>query len=253
MKSAFVKKQSLAPGIISLVLSRPDKRNALHTEMLDQLCEQLIELEREHSTKVLILEGEGDDFCSGGDVSMMKSQSDVFAGDLWHIAEKYKHSFQRSTKLLHELGCFTIAKLRGRAIGAGFGLAIHCDFRMADPKASLHAGFLSIGLVPGDGSLWKLTQMIGPARIHEFILMKRSLLAAQAKDWGMISEVVDADQLSDRTLEFATQLASYGREVIQSYKASVRAASTMSLEDYLLLMRNLQAPLHFSDFHKCQF
>jgi 2-(1,2-epoxy-1,2-dihydrophenyl)acetyl-CoA isomerase len=249
----LVKRDQISPEIVSLCFNRPEKRNALNTEMINQIVDQLVLIEREHKTKVVIIEGEGEDFCSGGDTSNMKSHRDVFEGSSWSIVDKYKHSFQTLTKTLLSMSCFTIAKVQGRAIGAGLGIAMNCDFRIAEKQTSFHAGFLAIGLIPGDGSLWRLTRMLGPAKINEFVLMQKSLLASEAREWGMVSDVVDSEQLAERTFELASQLAHYGREVIQSYKAAVSAAETMSLDDYLLLLRNMQSHLHRTDFHNCQF
>ncbi|MDH4467221.1 MAG: enoyl-CoA hydratase/isomerase family protein [Bacteriovoracaceae bacterium] len=249
----LVKRDQVTPEIVSLCFNRPEKRNALNTEMIEQMIDHLIFIERNHQSKVIIIEGEGEDFCSGGDVSNMKRHHDVFEGTPWNIAEKYKHSFQRLTKVLLEMSCFTIAKIQGRAIGAGLGIAMHCDLRIACEKSSINAGFFSLGLIPGDGSMWRLTRILGPAKVNEFVLLKKTLTALEAKEWGLVSEVIPSEQLSERSFEVAGQLSKSGREVIQSYKASLRAADTMSLDDYLLLLRNMQSHLHTTSYHQCQF
>jgi 2-(1,2-epoxy-1,2-dihydrophenyl)acetyl-CoA isomerase len=246
----LVKKDQINPEIAILTLNRPEKRNALNADLLNQLMEHLELLERNHQVKVVIIDAEGIDFCSGGDTSNMKRHLDVFKGNAWNISDNYKYSFQGLTKLLSELSFFTIAKLHGQSVGAGLGIGISCDFRIAADTAILRPGFLSIGLIPGDGSLWKLTKMIGPAKVNELLFIKQEITAKEAKSWGLVSEYCEQDQLAERTFDLANQLCKLGREVIHSYKISQRASVSMSLDDYLLLIRQLQSQLHFTDFHQ---
>jgi enoyl-CoA hydratase/carnithine racemase len=186
-------------GITVLRLDRVDRRNALVPALLDGLVARLRQLAS--SSRPLVLTGSGPAFCAGADLKWMATTEDpsVAVADLVAV-----HHLAITTLL--EMPVPVIAAINGAVAGGGMGLALACDYRIAAERASFTAAYFRLGLTPDGGASAFLTQTIGSARMMELMLTNRRLGADEARDWGLVNEVVGDEQLLERAVEFARSL-----------------------------------------------
>jgi enoyl-CoA hydratase/carnithine racemase len=187
----------LRDSIATLTLNRPEALNALAGSMREDLL-SAIETARD-SASVLVITGSGDAFCSGGDVKYMASARPE---DLALLVGQGK----RVVKALRSLPIPTLASIGGVAAGAGLGLALACDLRIASPSARLGATFARIGLHPDWGCTYSLTRICGPAVARELIFSGRLVDADEARRLGLVHRVVSPGDLASATRETAEAL-----------------------------------------------
>jgi len=186
--------------IATLTLNRPDKRNAISFELIDDLMRAMKEVEK-LSAQVLILTGAGKAFCSGMDLDNLKAL-------LGRSAEQNLKDSQTMVRLfrsLYEFPKVTIAAVNGAAIAGGTGLAVLCDFTLAVPEAKFGYTEVRIGFVPAIVSTFLLRQ-VGERQARDLLLTGRIITAEEALRIGLINEIVSAEKLSSRARELAGQL-----------------------------------------------
>ena len=187
-------------GVATITLNRPDKRNAISFELIDDLLRALGEVEKS-SAQVLILTGAGKAFCSGMDLDNLKAL-------LGRSAEQNLKDSQTMVRLfrsLYEFPKVTIAAVNGAAIAGGTGLAVLCDFTLAVPEAKFGYTEVRIGFVPAIVSTFLLRQ-VGERQARDLLLTGRIITAEEALRIGLINEIVSAEKLSSRARELAGQL-----------------------------------------------
>jgi len=187
-------------GVATITLKRPDKRNAISFELIDDLLRALGEVEKS-SAQVLILTGAGKAFCSGMDLDNLKAL-------LGRSAEQNLKDSQTMVRLfrsLYEFPKVTIAAVNGAAIAGGTGLAVLCDFTLAVPEAKFGYTEVRIGFVPAIVSTFLLRQ-VGEKQARDLLLTGRIITAEEALRIGLINEIVSAEKLSSRARELAGQL-----------------------------------------------
>jgi 2-(1,2-epoxy-1,2-dihydrophenyl)acetyl-CoA isomerase len=188
-------------GIATLALARPERKNALNVPMLAALTDALVALRKDESVKALILTGEGDDFCAGGDVSSMQAAAEA-ATVRAHMLDN-----QRPCLELANFDRPVVAALDGAVYGAGFSLALTADFVVASERTRFCLAFARVGLVPDLGMLHMLPRMIGTQRARELIYSAREMPADEALALGLIFEVQPHDTVRARARELARALA----------------------------------------------
>src|SRR5580700_10778486 len=187
-------------GVATLTLNRPEKRNAISFELIDDLLRALDEVAKSDAI-VLIVTGAGKAFCSGMDLDNLKSL-------LGRSPEQNVQDSQSMVQLfrsLYEFPKVTIAAVNGPAIAGGTGLALLCDFTLAVPDAKFGYTEVRIGFVPAIVSTFLLRQ-IGEKQARDLLLTGRLFDAEEAARLGLINEVVPADKLISRARELAAQL-----------------------------------------------
>ena len=151
--------RSVHEGVMTLVMNRPERLNALSPELYDQLAQALLEAKDNRQIGAVVLTGAGAAFCAGGDVARMANSP----AETLSFEQKVARLRRRNqiTELLHTLSIPTIAMIRGPAAGAGLSLALACDFRYADDSAKFKTAFINVGL-PGDfGGHYFLPRIVG--------------------------------------------------------------------------------------------
>jgi len=186
--------------IATITLNRPDKRNAISYELIDDLLAALNEV-AESSARVLILTGAGKAFCSGMDLESLKAL-------VGRSPEQNVEDSEVMAQLFRSLYDFpkpTIAAVNGAAVAGGCGLATLCDFTLAVPEAKFGYTEVRIGFVPAIVSIFLLRQ-VGEKHARDLLLTGRIIGAEDAYRIGLVNEIVPAEKLRERARELAIQL-----------------------------------------------
>src|SRR5712692_3723353 len=186
--------------IAKITLNRPEKRNAINTQMIAELQTVLDTIEKSHS-RVVIVTGAGTSFCAGMDLEMLSAIAKQSP------AENQDDS-RRIAKMLRRIWSFPrpmIAAVNGPAYAGGCGIATLCDFTLATPDAKFGYTEVKIGFLPAIVSVF-LTRQIGDKRSRDLLLTGRIIEAAEAKEYGLVTKVVPAEQLLDAAQELADTL-----------------------------------------------
>ena len=187
-------------GIATITLNRPDKRNAISFELIDDLRRALDEVEKSPA-RVLILTGAGKAFCSGMDLENLKA----LLGRSPEQNLKDSETMVGLFRSLYEFSKISIAAVNGAAIAGGTGLALLCDFTLAVPDANFGYTEVRIGFVPAIVSTFLLRQ-IGEKQARDLLLTGRIFTADEAYRMGLINEIMPPEKLIDRARELAAQL-----------------------------------------------
>jgi enoyl-CoA hydratase/carnithine racemase len=199
---------------------------------------------------VLIIDAEGPAFSAGGNVKDMATRSGMFAGDTEQIGEEYRRSIQTLTTTLASTDLITVAAVGGPAIGAGFDLVLGCDLRIGSTAARFAHTFVDLGIIPGDGGAWLLSRIVGSQRAAELAFTARMIDAHEAREYGVLLEVTEPEDLIGRVDELATTIASKPAHSLRLTKRLFRHARTMDLAGFLDLTAALQAIAHSTDAHR---
>ena len=186
--------------VATVTLNRPEKRNAISFELIDDLLRALDEVAKSPAL-VLILTGAGKAFCSGMDLENLKS----LIGRSPEQNLKDSETMVRLFRSLYEFPKVTIAAVNGAAIAGGTGLAVLCDFTLAVPEAKFGYTEVKIGFVPAIVSTFLLRQ-VGEKHARDLLLTGRIIGVEEALRMGLINEVVPADRLMTRARELAAQI-----------------------------------------------
>lgn len=194
-------------GIVRL--NRPDTRNALTAEIIAGLRAAWDWAESEPELRCLIVTGTGSAFCAGADFSTLEGDlSGAAEGSHVLIARRqYLRSYYRNFLRLADMPMPTIAAVNGAAIGAGFAFTLAADLRTAAATAKMGATFTRIGLHPGGGTTYLLPRLIGLPRALELLYTGRVVDGTEAERIGLVNHAVPGEDLLDRTLELAREIA----------------------------------------------
>jgi 2-(1,2-epoxy-1,2-dihydrophenyl)acetyl-CoA isomerase len=218
-------------AVLTITLNRPDVLNAFNKAMHDGLAAALKEA-RDPEIRTVVVTGAGRAFCVGQDLTEFQGTPD--------IADRLRTSYHPNILAVRELEKPVIASLNGPAAGAGLSFAAACDLRIASDSAVLIPAFINIGLIPDSGGTFFIARLLGSSRAFEWMTSGRRLTAAEAEQWGLVSEVVEADRLPERTAELAASLAAMPTRAIGMTKRLFQAAATNTLDEQLELESQLQ-------------
>jgi methylglutaconyl-CoA hydratase len=204
----------------TITLNRPEKRNAISTQMIAELLAALDEIEKTH-TRVVILTGTGKAFCAGIDLDYLQAIGQQSA------AENQDDS-RRIAKMFRKIWSYSrpmIAAVNGHALAGGCGIATLCDFTLAVPEAKFGYTEVKIGFLPAIVSVF-LTRQVGEKRARDLLLTGRLVEAAEAKELGLVNELVPAENLMKRAHELAeTILAASPSSITRAKHLLVSAAA----------------------------
>jgi len=219
-------------AVLTITLNRPDVLNALNAAAHKALGAALKEA-RDDDVRAVLLTGAGRGFCVGQDLTEFRDD----AGD---IGSRLRGNYHPNIKAIRALEKPVIAAVNGAAAGAGLSLACSCDLRIASDQATFVPAFVNIGLVPDSGGTFFVTRLVGQARAFEWLCSGRRLTAAEAEQWGVVSEVVQADALMTHAAELARVLAALPTRAIGMTKRLLDRAPTAGLDDQLEWETQLQ-------------
>jgi 2-(1,2-epoxy-1,2-dihydrophenyl)acetyl-CoA isomerase len=240
-------------AVAILTLNRPDALNSFTRQMHQDLWAALDTAEANPAIRALVITGAGRGFCAGADLAEFDFAPGPSMDDLMRRADPYgviDQAFNPTARRLQSLRMPTIAAVNGVAAGAGASIAMSCDIAIAAPNASFIQAFSKIGLVPDTGGSWFLPQRLGFARAMGLAMTGDKLSAAQAKEWGMIWDVVaeGADCVAVATA-FAERMASMPTKALVATRALFREAQNRTLNQQLDEERDVQSKLgHTHDY-----
>jgi len=214
-------KQHLDKNILKLTMSNPSKKNAINYEMYSALSQALDEAAINEEVHVVILTGEGSAFTSGNDVNAFETRNTTSTEP------------PSSIVFLKSLATFPkpiIAKVNGVAIGIGSTMLLHCDLVYASQNSIFQFPFVNLGLVPEAGSSYILPRLLGFARASEIILLGEKFSAQQAKNYGLVNNVCEENELDQFVEDTATKLANKPSQALQLSKKLLR---DMPIDDLL--------------------
>jgi enoyl-CoA hydratase len=198
------------PHIAQIRFNRPKALNALRHDTVRRLCGLLDELAKDETIRIVVLTGAGRGFCAGWDLkSPLTDSSGAPLTGTPGVTDfvRGQELFAGMVKRLRSLDKVVIAAVNGVALGAGFALTLAADVRLASRSASFHVGAVRIGLTAGEcGISYHLPRLIGASRAFEIMLSGRPLDSAEAERVGLVSAVVDDEQLLERALALAEQI-----------------------------------------------
>jgi 2-(1,2-epoxy-1,2-dihydrophenyl)acetyl-CoA isomerase len=220
-----------AGAVMTITLNRPDVLNALNGALLAQLRAAL-EQAADPAVRAVVLTGAGRGFCVGQDLAEFGSGP---------LDEMLRERYHPSVEAIRRLEKPVIAAVNGAAAGAGLSLACACDIRVAAESASFVPAFITIGLVPDAGGSFFIHRLLGYARAFEWMTSGHRLSADQARDWGLVSEVVAAADLPQHAAELAGRYARMPTRGVALTKRLFDNAATSTLAEQLALEARLQA------------
>jgi 2-(1,2-epoxy-1,2-dihydrophenyl)acetyl-CoA isomerase len=224
-----------AGAILTITLNRPDVLNALNGAM-HRGIQSALRAAEEPSVRAVVITGAGRGFCVGQDLQEFSTG----AGD---VAENLRGNYHRNVLAIRALEKPVIAVVNGPAAGAGMSLALACDVRIASESASFVPAFINIGLVPDSGGTWLVRRLLGTALAFEWLTTGRRLGAEEARAWGLVSEVVPADQLEPRAQEVAELFAAMPTRAVWHTKRLLDAAEGTTFHEQLELEAVTQAEM----------
>ena len=217
-------------GVAVLTMNRIERLNALSGPMIDAAIATLERCAGDPAVGCIVLTGAGRGFCAGGDVSAMGSST---AGMTLEQQVDRQRAIHRFAGLLHGSPKVSIAAINGACAGAGLGLALACDLRLASDGARFTTAFAKVGFSGDFGITWPLVRTLGDARAKELLLLSDVLTAQQALDLGLLNRVLPAAELLPAALQMAARLARGPRVAYRYIKQNVEAAATESFQQLL--------------------
>jgi 2-(1,2-epoxy-1,2-dihydrophenyl)acetyl-CoA isomerase len=208
------------PAVRLLTLNRPEKRNALSTELLDALIRELGESASDEAIRCVVLTGAGPSFCAGGDMEEMRHSTAA-------TLDAYLERYRTLALAVRGLGKPLVCALHGYAVAGGFELACLCDIRIVATDCVMRVGDVDVGLSPTSGLTWILPRLVGLGRAHSLALLSPSLDGPAAVAMGLADEHIAATEVLSRALSVAAALAAKpGRGVALTREGFARAAET---------------------------
>lgn len=233
-------------GVLTATLNRPDRLNALNDSMAAELIALVRQATRDASVRVLVITGAGKGFCAGQDLNAMLEHSD---GQPISFKQHLEVGFHPLISALRSLEKPVITAINGAAAGAGLGLALAGDLRLAATTAKFRTAFIGIGLVPDSGVSYFLPRLIGPARAAHMLLTNDPISAEQAEQWGLVNQTLPPDDLLPATQALAARLAAGPAQALGLTKRALNRALLTDLDSALNYEAQLQEIAgHGADF-----
>jgi 2-(1,2-epoxy-1,2-dihydrophenyl)acetyl-CoA isomerase len=219
-------------AVATVTIARPDRLNALSAQTVDELRSAVGEAERS-GARCLLLTGEGRGFSSGADLA----SGGGLPEDAGAALEKH---FNPLVEALFALPIPVVAAVNGPCAGAGCSLALAADIVIAGRSAYFLQAFVNIGLIPDAGATWLLPRLAGRARAIEMMMLGERVPAEQALAWGMISRVVEDEELEAESVALATRLAQGPTVALGLIRRLAREAAHLPLSEALAAERAAQ-------------
>ncbi|MGI0063852.1 MAG: enoyl-CoA hydratase/isomerase family protein [Nitrosopumilaceae archaeon] len=215
---------SKTDGICTVKINRPDKLNAMNMDVAKELVNIFENLGKDDTVKVIILTGEGDKaFSAGADIEYMSKISP-------DESEEYAKLGQLVTATVENVKQPTIAAVNGFALGGGCELAMSCDIRIAADTAKMGQPEVTIGIPPGWGGTQRLMRIVGIAKAKEMVYTGKMIKAEEAREIGLVNQVVELSTLMDETMKMAKTIAGNSAIAVRMSKAAINKGRNADLD-----------------------
>lgn len=229
-------------GVSTVMLRQP----ALDVRTKEALREQLSDLADDEAVRAVVLTGTGRNFCLGQDLGEHAAALEADPTDAFNTIDEHYNPIITSLMTMPKP---VIAAINGTCVGAGLGIALACDLRIAADTARFSTAFTGIGLTCDSGLSATLVRAVGAARASELVLLGETFSAAQAAEWGIAGRVAAADDLASTAAELAGKLANGPTLAYAEAKAALASAWAQPFAEVLRLERDAQAHLGRTDDH----
>ncbi|MFN0163926.1 MAG: enoyl-CoA hydratase/isomerase family protein [Burkholderiales bacterium] len=232
-----LKLEDAAPHVVKVILNRPERRNAISTELAQELETLFTELAARNDLRAVILTGEGSGFCSGAD---LKERANLTSEQV----RQQRDAVVRVIMRMESLHMPVIGMINGPAFAGGMELALGCDIRVASDRASFALTEVrNMGSFPGAGGPVRLPKLVGRGRASYIVLTGRTISAREAYDFGLVELLVPHEDLAAQTLAVAQDIAGNSPSGIAAVKRLLRASNDLDVHAATELSRALRDPL----------
>ncbi len=231
-------------GRVGLItLNRPQQLNALNDALMDALGQALLAFDADDGIGAIVITGGAKAFAAGADIAAMAD---------WTYMDVYRSEFiTRNWETIRRVRKPVIAAVAGFAMGGGCELALACDIVIAADNAKFALPEIKLAMMPGAGGTQRLPRVVGKAKAMDMCLSARTLDAAEADRYGLVSRVVPAERLDDEALALATTIAGFSLPALMAIKESVNRAYEGSLAEGIgFERRQLHARFASDDAHE---
>lgn len=216
-----------------ITLNRPEKLNAYSEVMVHEILAALADARDDDQCRVVVITGTGRGFCSGGDISRDFQYPTRYRGHRMESMLEMRENMHQLVTFLRRFDKPTIAAVNGAAVAGGLTLALSCDFRIAAESARLGDTSLKFALIPDEGGAYLFPLFLGLERALKMSLFSEVYPASQAKELGLVTEVVPDNELMPTAMEWATRLGEGPPIAIRTTKRMMYKQQTMNLENAL--------------------
>ena len=211
-------------GVCIVKINRPSKLNAMNVDVAKEIISTFKELDKDDSVRVIILTGEGDKaFSAGADIEYMSKirpdESEVYA----KLGQEVTATIENVTKP-------TIAAVNGFALGGGCEVAMSCDIRIASDNAKLGQPEVTIGIPPGWGGTQRLMRIVGIAKAKELVFSGKMIKASEAKEIGLVNNVVSQESLMEEAMNMAKAIAANASLAVHMSKSAINTGRNADLD-----------------------
>ncbi|MBU2964151.1 enoyl-CoA hydratase-related protein [Amphritea sp. 2_MG-2023] len=223
----------LENGVGYITLNRPNARNSINEAMFESLLAVLQRCETLDSLKVLVLRGEGDVFCGGGDIQFFRQLLTATPASRQQQLAGYIHSAHQVIAALMAISCPVVAAIQGAAAGYGMSLACASDIIIAEQGCQFIPAYTALGTTPDGGLTYLLPALIGEKRALDVLWFNRAVKAEEALDWGLVNRVCAPGMLAQTVEEFTATLSQGARQAQRNLKKLVTERSRSQLSQQM--------------------
>jgi enoyl-CoA hydratase len=223
-KTQLLHVSQIESHILHITLNRPESLNALNAELMAELYQLLWQAKDDPNIKAILLTGEGKAFCAGADIKRLATLNG-------QTGLAFAREGQRIFRTLEQLGKPSLAAIHGFALGGGCELAMSATLRLATDTAQFGQPEIKLGVIPGFGGTQRLARLVGKGRALEMCLTGRMIKAEEALQWGLVNEVVTADNLLPRAKQILQHLIQLGPIALQGIMTVIDQGYDLSLTD----------------------
>ncbi len=220
-------REEFKDGVATIWLNRPEKKNAMDSELLPALHQALLRAQEKKSS-VVIIRGAGKAFCAGGDIVEFRQSEDTGPR-----IDSMADSLHKSIMLIRNMEAIVIAVIEGVAVGAGVGLSLACDLSVAEKSAIMNMGYRRIGLTPDGGGSILLSRLVGAKRFNEMYLFSRNITMDDAKNLGLVNFVWNEADMEEKLDKMIRDLKALPFETIGPFKDLVNKSLFSGLQTHL--------------------
>ncbi|MCW8832392.1 MAG: enoyl-CoA hydratase-related protein [Colwellia sp.] len=209
-------------GVLTIIFNRLDKKNALSTNMYQQLCQQFTYAQQNSNIRCVLIHGDESCFCAGNDLQ-----------DFIECSENDDLVALTFVKVLSEFTKPIVAAVAGAAVGIGTTLLLHCDMVIAADNTKFKLPFTQLGLCPEAGSSYLLTRLVGQNRAFELMVLGNTFTAEQALQFGIANKVCQASELISLGQNTALAIAALPADAVMTSRKLIRQASQEALSQVI--------------------